>query len=183
MSQKKRDFYHIAKESGASQDAFELSKLLEIVDRIKPEKILEIGVHRGLSIKAWREAWPAAFVVGVDSDFGPLKYTDFEQVQGDSHDPATKEKFSTVGQFDFIFIDGDHTLEGVRKDYEMYGSLVRPGGIMAFHDIMRSPERISYHAGVDCRVFFDELKNKHANIEIWNGLAGDNGPGIGVIFL
>ena len=169
MSQKKRDFYHIAKESGASQDAFELSKLLEIVDRIKPEKILEIGVHRGLSIKAWREAWPAAFVV--------------EQVQGDSHDPATKEKFSTVGQFDFIFIDGDHTLEGVRKDYEMYGSLVRPGGIMAFHDIMRSPERTSYHAGVDCRVFFDELKNRHATIEIWNGTAGDNGPGIGVIFL
>lgn len=183
MTHKQRDFYHIAKESGASQDAFELSKLLEIVDRIKPEKILEIGVHRGLSIKAWRQAWPDAFVVGVDSDFGPLEFTDFEQVLGDSHDPETKEKFSTVGQFDFIFIDGDHTLEGVRKDYEMYGSLVRPGGIMAFHDIMRSPERISYHAGVDCRVFFDELKNRHANIEIWNGTAGDNGPGIGVIFL
>lgn len=183
MSQRQSEIYHIAKESGASQDAFELSKLMEIVDVIKPEKILEIGVHRGLSIKAWRQAWPEAFVVGVDSDFDPLEYRDFEQVLGDSHDPATRDKFSTVGQFDFIFIDGDHTLEGVRKDFEMYGPLCRPGGIIAFHDIMRSPERISYHAGVDCRVFFDEVKIKHANIEIWNGTIGDDAPGIGVIFL
>lgn len=177
------DFYHIAKESGASQDPFELSKLLEMVDRIKPEKILEIGVHRGLSIKAWRQAFPDAQIVGVDNDFNYLEFEDFMKVDGDSHDPATKEKFSTVGQFDFVFIDGDHTLEGVRKDFEMYGSLCRPGGIIAIHDIMRSPERISYHAGVDCRVFFDELKLKYANVEIWNGTAGDDGPGIGVVFV
>lgn len=177
------NFYEIAQMSGASQDAFELSKLLEIVDRIKPEKILEIGVHRGGSIKAWRTAWPEAFVVGVDIDFDELEYKDFEKVLGDSHDPATKEKFSTVGQFDFIFIDGDHTLTGVHKDFEMYGSLIRPGGIIAFHDIMRDPTRVPYHAGVHCREFFDEIKKKHANIEIWNGTAGDDGPGIGVIFL
>jgi predicted O-methyltransferase YrrM len=38
-------------------------------------------------------------------------------------------------KIDFCFIDGDHTYEGVRKDFEMYSRLVRNGGIVAFHDI------------------------------------------------
>lgn len=36
---------------------------------------------------------------------------------------------------DFLFIDGDHTYEGVKKDFEMYGQFVKKGGIIAFHDI------------------------------------------------
>lgn len=177
------DFYQIASECGASQDAFELSKLLELVDRIKPEKILEIGVHRGGSIKAWRMAWPDSAIFGIDNDFEHLQFHDFNPINADSHDPNTRRIFDTVGQFDFIFIDGDHTLAGVTADFELYGSLVRPGGIIAFHDIMRDPARVPHHAGVDCRAFFDSIKPRFANIEIWNGTAGDAGPGIGVIFL
>jgi hypothetical protein len=29
---------------------------------------------------------------------------------------------------DFLFIDGDHTYEGVKKDFEMYSPLVRREG-------------------------------------------------------
>ena len=36
---------------------------------------------------------------------------------------------------DFLFIDGDHSLEGVKLDDEQYGQLVRSGGIIAFHDV------------------------------------------------
>jgi predicted O-methyltransferase YrrM len=36
---------------------------------------------------------------------------------------------------DFLFIDGDHTYAGVKRDFEMYGALVAPGGLIAFHDI------------------------------------------------
>jgi hypothetical protein len=39
-----------------------------------------------------------------------------------------------------LFIDGDHTYEGVRRDFEMYSPLVRKGGIIAFHDIYPGPE-------------------------------------------
>ena len=28
-----------------------------------------------------------------------------------------------------LFIDGDHSYEGVRADFERYGRLVRPGGL------------------------------------------------------
>lgn len=37
---------------------------------------------------------------------------------------------------DPLFVDGDHTYVGARSDYEMYGPLVRDGGIVAFHDIV-----------------------------------------------
>lgn len=39
---------------------------------------------------------------------------------------------------DVLFIDGDHTEQGVAQDYEMYGPLVRPGGLVAFHDIVEN---------------------------------------------
>jgi predicted O-methyltransferase YrrM len=37
---------------------------------------------------------------------------------------------------DVLFVDGDHTLEGVEADFRMYSPLVRNGGIVAFHDIV-----------------------------------------------
>jgi predicted O-methyltransferase YrrM len=39
---------------------------------------------------------------------------------------------------DFLFIDGDYTYEGVKRDL-MYSPLVREGGIIAFHDICPHP--------------------------------------------
>jgi hypothetical protein len=36
--------------------------------------------------------------------------------------------------FDFIFIDGDHTYEAVRQDFEQWLPLLQTGGFMAFHD-------------------------------------------------
>jgi predicted O-methyltransferase YrrM len=40
---------------------------------------------------------------------------------------------------DFLFIDGDHSWDGVWQDFKMYSSLVAPGGLIAFHDISPSP--------------------------------------------
>jgi predicted O-methyltransferase YrrM len=37
---------------------------------------------------------------------------------------------------DLLFVDGDHTEAGVARDFELYRQLVRPGGIIAFHDIV-----------------------------------------------
>ena len=37
---------------------------------------------------------------------------------------------------DFLFIDGDHSYETVRSDYERFGALVGPGGLIAMHDII-----------------------------------------------
>jgi predicted O-methyltransferase YrrM len=37
-------------------------------------------------------------------------------------------------EVDFIFIDGDHTFEGVEKDWQIYSKKVKWGGIIALHD-------------------------------------------------
>jgi predicted O-methyltransferase YrrM len=35
---------------------------------------------------------------------------------------------------DFIFIDGDHSWEGISKDWPLYSDKLKAGGIMALHD-------------------------------------------------
>jgi predicted O-methyltransferase YrrM len=58
---------------------------------------------------------------------------------GDSTAPGTVRRvrdFLGNDLLDVLLIDGDHTLEGVRRDFELYRSLVRPGGLVAFHDIV-----------------------------------------------
>jgi uncharacterized coiled-coil protein SlyX len=36
--------------------------------------------------------------------------------------------------YDFALIDGDHSGAGVRRDFELYGPLIRPGGLVLFDD-------------------------------------------------
>ncbi|MEM4674909.1 MAG: class I SAM-dependent methyltransferase, partial [Nitrososphaerota archaeon] len=63
-------------------------------------------------------------------------------IRADSHDPKTLEIVKRIlgdGKLDFLFIDGDHTYEGVKRDFEIYSPLVRRGGIIAFHDIVPGP--------------------------------------------
>ena len=41
---------------------------------------------------------------------------------------------------DFVFIDGDHSPEGVREDWEVWSPHVPPGGVVAFHDARGTSE-------------------------------------------
>lgn len=40
----------------------------------------------------------------------------------------------TDGEVDLVFIDGDHSPEGCREDWDVWHGHVRPGGAVAFHD-------------------------------------------------
>ncbi|HVA65665.1 MAG TPA: class I SAM-dependent methyltransferase [Elusimicrobiota bacterium] len=62
-------------------------------------------------------------------------------MKDDSHKPETLAKVKRIlgtRQIDFLFIDADHSYEGVKKDYGLYSPLVAPGGLIAFHDIVPS---------------------------------------------
>jgi predicted O-methyltransferase YrrM len=52
-----------------------------------------------------------------------------------------------AGQVDFIFIDGDHSYEGLRDDWQAWSPLVRPGGIVALHDSRSTAARPLDDAG------------------------------------
>ncbi len=63
--------------------------------------------------------------------------------------------------FDFVFIDGDHTYEAVKKDFEDWYALITQNGFIAFHDshsIMQDGKEI-FSGWPDCVKFVDELKH------------------------
>jgi predicted O-methyltransferase YrrM len=134
----------------------EIANLVEDVHELSPVTILEIGTWMGGTLYLWAcLARPDAVIISVDlpgGKFGggyssrkaPL-YRRFawdrqkiHLIRADSHDASTLTEVQRVlggRSVDFLFIDGDHTYEGVRQDWSMYSPLVRPGGLVAFHDI------------------------------------------------
>jgi predicted O-methyltransferase YrrM len=51
------------------------------------------------------------------------------------------------GPVDFLFIDGDHSWDGIRADWEGWAALVEPGGVVCLHDSRATPERPIADAG------------------------------------
>lgn len=49
---------------------------------------------------------------------------------------------------DLIFIDGDHTYEGVKRDYQHWLNAVKPGGHIIFHDACSSRPHATVHEGI-----------------------------------
>jgi predicted O-methyltransferase YrrM len=52
-----------------------------------------------------------------------------------------------AGVVDFVFIDGDHTYEGLRADWQGWSPLIAPGGCIALHDSRSTPDRSIDDAG------------------------------------
>ena len=63
---------------------------------------------------------------------------------------------------DYLSIDGDHTYEGVKRDFELYAPLVRQGGIIALHDIVEHPPAL------ECEVsrFWNQIKSQYRHTEL-----------------
>jgi cephalosporin hydroxylase len=128
----------------------EIMRLAQAVKAIKPRIILEIGTASGGTALIW-SALASERVITCDlqdmSHQAPL-FTKLPPpgsgctvtlLSGDSHDPDFRARVAHEldgRQVDFLFIDGDHTEAGVTADYNDYKDFVRPGGLIAFHDIV-----------------------------------------------
>lgn len=103
-----------------------------------------------------------------------------EVLTADSHSPDTVklvEQIFNGEEVDFIFIDGDHSYEGVKNDYQMYKHLVKDGGYIAFHDIIPISNWLSNGCEVD-KFWQDLLKDESIKTFEFN----QKGPGgIGVV--
>ena len=133
-----------------NQNRAEILGLLELLRRRPPRVLCEIGSAGGGTLFLFsRIADPRARLLSIDllnsaerrERFSRLVLPDqrLECLEGDSHATATLERFSAwlgSDRLDFLFVDGDHTRDGVERDFEMYGRFVAPDGIVAFHDIV-----------------------------------------------
>jgi predicted O-methyltransferase YrrM len=165
---------------GAAQKKGELRPFISFLQRRRLETVVEIGTYRGGTLWLWCQlAKPNARIVSIDLPGGAFgggydaaqaesfrsfarRNQELSLMPADSHDPETLEALRRVlgsAEIDLLFIDGDHTYQGVRRDYEMYSPLVRPGGVVAFHDVLPHP------AYPDCKVdvFWNELKSQVAD--------------------
>jgi len=96
----------------------------------------------------------------------------------DSHAKATASEVARAldGQpLDVLFLDGDHSSEGAARDYEMYAPLVRPGGVIALHDIDSTSE------GSGMPMLWRSLRDRHESVEFVDRVHPPHGLGIGAI--
>jgi Methyltransferase domain len=189
----------------------EIVQLAKVLQVLAPKRSLEIGTNYGGTLLLLCSLSPPdTKVISVDLPWGPFgggyprrkiplfrRFPRGEQqlhlIRADSHSPDTKQRVLAIldgEQLDYLFIDGDHTYKGVQQDFQMYSSLVRSGGIVAFHDI------ITYRSESGCQVekFWREIKDCYRHLEIIESVSEGSLPvavtrapmetaGLGVLYM
>lgn len=169
----------------------EFFSLVNIVENLNPHIIIEIGVEFGGSLKFWEQLLkPGDMLIGVDILVPRISWDwtnsdiDIVMITGNSTEPETVtqmiEQLALVSmadaikdkqlemdyvQADFLYLDGDHSLDTVQKDFKNYSPLVRSGGIVGFHDLHTdhgNPKKV-----------FDQLQGRK---EVWH--LGGQGTGL-----
>lgn len=147
--------------SDTAQWEWELDQLLGAYRLTVPLVTVELGVYQGGTLFQWlRFAPKGSHVIGIDQDPALPQFAAwaeqygvrFDYIVGNTHDPDTLRRLQDLleeRQIDFLFIDAEHTEPGVTQDFEDYGALVRPGGLIALHDILDPhPSRNQDHVRV-----------------------------------
>ena len=122
-----------------------LKSLLDPRVIIEHPVFIQIGAERGVSTIAMLEARYDAFIFSIDIGECPgeaenlrkanMDYRKVVRVLGKSWDIAQYWPYPC----DFLFIDGDHSEEGVKRDIIGWLPVVKKGGIVAFHDYIPEP--------------------------------------------
>lgn len=182
------------------QNPLEIEELYRRVCTLAPRRILEIGTARGGTLYLWTQAaGDDAIIVSVDlpgGEFGgayPACRIPFYQsfaranqrmhlLRCNSHAVQSLEKVQEIfdsGPIDFIFIDGDHSYDGVKKDFQLYGKLVRTGGIIGFHDILPRQE----FPEIQVHKFWKEISTQYESHEIVAPESNGRPIGIGLLLV
>ena len=126
----------------AMQDVPEFAEALRQASAIGPKIVLEIGSANGGSLYGWSKIAPEVIAISEAEPAAPyggeLDAHGANVGRFDSHSPEARDwltKQLKGRQVDVLFIDGDHSYNGVRADYEDYSAFVRPGGLIMIHDI------------------------------------------------
>ncbi len=164
-----------------NQDRYELTELARRVAELQPAVIVEIGTRLGGTLLVWSQVPNLRLLVSIDLPRGihgggydsrlskmfhlftqNRPQLQLELLRKDSQTTATRDLLMTLlnqRPIDFLFIDGDHRLPGVSRDYELYAPLVRPGGMIAFHDIRPN----STDPTIQVYQLWDQLKKAEPN--------------------
>ena len=175
----------------------QFSKYLAKVARSNIESYLEIGVRHGgtfaITVEYLNRFHPVRKAIGVDIRPCPglaeyMRMNPHVRFQVlDSQTPEFRRFVEAVGPFDLALIDGDHSEEGCRRDFE---TLKHHARILVFHDIVSSPvpgvikvwrdikeqEKISFDF-FEYTDQYDEVVNRRDELLLGTGVAIRKGSG------
>ncbi len=141
----------------------ELCELVRLIKERDPKIVVEIGCFNGATSRVMAEALQLQgskgslfcidpFEVVKIQDYAQDRYNatvlgyDYEKIFDNNIKPLKDRIVKLKGYSDevampenivadMVFIDGDHSQEGVRKDIERFAPLVAKGGVLCFHDV------------------------------------------------
>lgn len=103
-------------------------------------KILEIGIAGGASLRMWREYFPHATVFGIDHNEAYVNAVNPPMIQtcfGEATDPRYWKRFEDCWgkDFDLIIDDGGHYTDQIVKGFDGAWPLLRSGGLYFIEDL------------------------------------------------
>lgn len=112
-----------------------------------PVRILEIGIYKGGSLRAWQHYFQRGTIVGIDINPHAVELVkNIPRVLGflcDINDTKKLNRFLGTAKFDIVIDDGSHKLADQILAAELFVPRLLPGGVMVIEDI-QSP------ADVEC---------------------------------
>ena len=177
------------------QNATELAELIDLFKQENVRSYLEVGCRFGGSLWHITNSLPeGSTVVAVDlphinkhgaADGRPSLEQCVKKLKGrgynihllfgDSTNLDIVTKVKSLGPFDACFIDANHTLAYVTKDWENYGAMSR---IVCFHDIGWHRDSLPPHTmPIEVPGFWRDIKHQFKHREI-RYEQQDNGIGI-----
>jgi len=148
------------------QDPIEITEALSYLSNFGYRNYLEIGSAGGGTTRLMIEMLEIKNSYIIDDNQHPassfrkelLDGLNVREFAGDSHSEECEHFLDVIDdKFDIVFIDGDHSYEGVVMDTRLVFPRVHHGGIVMFHDV-------EYHPGV--KRYMEELKEKKELIHL-----------------
>lgn len=170
-------YYHIRK----AHPRASILRMKELcMQKANPHAIvaIEIGTHEGVNAMHMLKELDIKTLYCIDpyedySEYG-YKYGGLSESEKKAHKLLDKyeykilwiKKYSAdaindVPMADFIYIDGNHDYEYVKQDIEMYWKKVKPGGILAGHDIdfgkiYKAVSEFTVENNLECEVSYQD---------------------------
>jgi hypothetical protein len=104
---------------------------------LKPKVLLEIGVLKGASIRAWRDIFPTAKIIGIDIDPAiAAANKDLAIYVGDQLDKVFLDRvIAEIGMPDIIIDDGGHRRSQQIGSFSHLWQYLKSGGIYVIEDL------------------------------------------------
>jgi predicted O-methyltransferase YrrM/PAS domain-containing protein len=123
--------------------------LYTLIRLLRPKNVIEIGAYTGASSISMAQALVdnadegILHSIEVNSTHLALAQKHLLEAclekhvmfyHGQSNDP---EIIHALPKSEVIFVDGDHTYEGAKQDFEIYSRLLAEDGVMVYHDTIK----------------------------------------------